>query len=163
MDFLGPGPTRRLYATADGWLALGATTELQRRSLLEALGRPEWAEFEDARLALALEKEFAAASCSRWVDILSDAGVPAVRVLDHETGIAGGYLSVNGFSHLVDVPGMGTFRVVRSFSHWEGGGPRPGRFPPPGAETVEILVEAGVDRAVVDDLLVRRVAVSPGF
>lgn len=163
MDFLGPGPTRRLYATADGWLALGATTELQRRSLLEALGHPEWAEFEDARLALALEKEFAAASCSRWVDILSDAGVPAVRVLDHETGIAGGYLSVNGFSHLVNVPEMGTFRVVRSFSHWEGGGPRPGRFPPPGAETVEILVEAGVDRAVVDDLLARRVAVSHGF
>jgi crotonobetainyl-CoA:carnitine CoA-transferase CaiB-like acyl-CoA transferase len=162
LDFLGPGPTRRLYATGDGWLALGAATEAERAALLEAVGHPEWSTLDDARLALALEKELAAGTCRHWLDRLSEAGVPTVRVLGHETGIAGQYLSVNGFSHLLEVPEMGTFRVVRSFSRWEGGSPRPGRFPPPGRDTVDLLFEAGVDRTLIDDLLARRAAASPG-
>jgi crotonobetainyl-CoA:carnitine CoA-transferase CaiB-like acyl-CoA transferase len=162
LDFLGPEPTRRLYAASDGWLALSAATEAQRAALLEAVGHPEWSAFDDARLALVLEKEFAAGICRRWLDRLFQAGVPSVRVLGHETGVAGRYLSLNGFSHLLEVPEMGTFRVVHSFSHWEGGNPRPGRFPPPGREAADLLIEAGVDSTLVDDLLARRVGGSPG-
>jgi crotonobetainyl-CoA:carnitine CoA-transferase CaiB-like acyl-CoA transferase len=162
MDFLGPGPTRRLYLTADGWLALSAASQRQRRLLLDAAGHPEWTDLDDARLARALEQEFAAAPCGTWVERLTAAGVPAVRVLDHDTGIGGRYLSVNGFSHLLEVPGMGRYRVVRSLSRWEASTPRPGRFPPLGGDTAEVLLEAGVSQAALQDLLSRHVAASPG-
>jgi crotonobetainyl-CoA:carnitine CoA-transferase CaiB-like acyl-CoA transferase len=162
LDFPGPEPARRLYATSDGWLALSAATEGQRAALLAAVGHPEWSAFDDSRLTLELENEFAGDVCRRWLDRLSRAGVPAVRVLGHETGVAGQYLSVNGFSHLLEVPELGSFRVVRSFSHWEGGEPGLGRFRPPGRETADLLLKAGVDAALVKDLLARRVAGSPG-
>ncbi len=147
LDYLGSDPARRLYAASDGWLAVAAATPAQRAGLLAAAGHPEWSALDEAKLAAALEQELASDTSRHWLDRLHTAGVPSVRVLDHGTGIAGRYLSANGFSRLVELPDLGTFRIVRSLSTWEGGSPRRGGLPPLGQ---------------LDELLTRRVAFSPG-
>jgi crotonobetainyl-CoA:carnitine CoA-transferase CaiB-like acyl-CoA transferase len=162
VDYLGQGPWRRLYAASDGWIAIAAATQAQRAGLLAAIGHREWSALDDAKLAIALEKELALDACRLWLDRLHVAGVPSVQVLAHQTGIADQFLSVNGFSHLVEVPEMGTFRIVRSLSTWEGGSPRRGLLPSLGRETVRLLRAAGVDQPLVDDLLARQAAISPG-
>ena len=161
-DFLGPDPGRRLYRTADHWLAIATSSDSQRRDMLDALGHADWSALDDAALGSAFEKQLATAPSALWLELLAAAGVAAARVLDHNTGIADRYLAVNEFSHLLEVPGHGTCRVVRNFSHWEGGPARTARAPAPGADTVDVLLEAGVEGHVVQELLSRGIAGSPG-
>jgi len=146
-----------VYGTSAGWLAISAATDAQRTALLTVAGHPEWSALDDAALAAKLQEAFAAGSRETWLRELSAAGVPAVRALEHATGIADRYLSANQFSHVLEVPGMGRFRVVRSLSQWEGGSsPRAARFPLLGGEAAELLLAAGVDRALVEDLLEKK-------
>ena len=157
LDYLGRDAARRVYGTSTGWLAIGAVTRAQRTALLAAVGDPEWLALDDPALASKLQEAFAAGSRETWLRELSAAGVPAVRALEHATGIADRYLSANGFSHVLEVPGMGRFRMVRSLSQWEGGsGPRAARFPVLGGGAAELLLAAGVDQALVDDLLEKK-------
>jgi crotonobetainyl-CoA:carnitine CoA-transferase CaiB-like acyl-CoA transferase len=157
LDYLGHDATGRVYQTATGWIAIGAVTAAQRSALLDAVGHPEWSALDDAALAASLQEAFAVGPREQWLDRLAALGVPAVRALEHATGIADRYLSANGFSHVLEVPGLGRFRVVRSLSHWEGGGsPREARFPVLGGETAALLLEAGVDQAVVDELVQKK-------
>jgi crotonobetainyl-CoA:carnitine CoA-transferase CaiB-like acyl-CoA transferase len=158
LDYLGHDAARRVYGTDTGWLAIGAATDAQRTALLAAVGHPEWSALDDAALASSLQEAFATGSREMWLRRFSAFGVPAVRALEHATGIADRYLAANGFSHVLEVPGMGKFRVVRSLSRWEGGSsPREARFPVLGSETAELLLEAGVDQALVDDLLEKKI------
>jgi crotonobetainyl-CoA:carnitine CoA-transferase CaiB-like acyl-CoA transferase len=158
LDFLGASPTRRFYATADGWLAVAASSDRERAALLRAVGHPEWQALSEAEIAAALEGELAAGPSEYWLDEFSAAGVPAAGVLPRERGIADPYLTANGFSHVIEVPGLGEFRIVRSYSAWEGVTRRPGSSPVVGRDTVEVLSEAGVGTHVIDDLLARKVA-----
>jgi crotonobetainyl-CoA:carnitine CoA-transferase CaiB-like acyl-CoA transferase len=154
LDYLGHDAARRVYGTSTGWLAVAASSGEQRTALLAAVGHPEWSALGDEALSSSLQDAFAASPRELWLGRLAALGVPAVRALEHGTGIADRYLAANGFSHVLAVPGMGRFRVVRSLSRWEGGSsPREARFPVLGSETAALLLEAGVDQALVDDLL----------
>jgi crotonobetainyl-CoA:carnitine CoA-transferase CaiB-like acyl-CoA transferase len=158
LDYLGPSPTRRFYATADGWLAVAASAAAERTAFFAALGHPEWQLLSEAEIAANVETELAPGSSEHWLDELAAAGVPAARVLSRERGIADPYLTANGFSHVIDVPGLGRFRVVRSYSAWDGATRRPGSNPGLGRDTVEVLAEAGVGARVIEDLIARKVA-----
>jgi crotonobetainyl-CoA:carnitine CoA-transferase CaiB-like acyl-CoA transferase len=157
-DFLGSSPARRFYATADGWLGVAASTGPLRAALLSALGHPEWRRLGDEALEASLESELAARRSEYWLDELSAAGVPAAAVLGRERGIADPYLTANGFSYVLEVPGMGRFRIVRSYSAWEGVTRGPGTSPGVGQDTVEVLSEAGISAQAIDDLLARKAA-----
>ena len=161
-DFPGPSATRRLYATADGWLAVAATPGDARAALCTALGHPEWQALSDAEIAAGVARELAAMPSRHWLDMFSTAGIPAASVLRRERGIADPYLTANGFSHVLEVPGLGAFRVVRSYSAWEGVTRPPGSNPAVGRDTVQVLAEAGVAARVIEDLLARKVACVAG-
>jgi crotonobetainyl-CoA:carnitine CoA-transferase CaiB-like acyl-CoA transferase len=125
---------------------------------LRAAGHPEWQALSEAEIASAMENELAAGASEYWLDEFSAAGVPAAAVLPRERGIADPHLTANGFSHVIEVPGLGEFRIVRSYSAWEGVTRRPGSSPAVGRDTVAVLSEAGVGPTVIEDLLARKVA-----
>jgi crotonobetainyl-CoA:carnitine CoA-transferase CaiB-like acyl-CoA transferase len=160
-DFPGPSPARRLYAAADGWLAVAAPDGDSRTAFFAALGHPEWQVLSDAQIAVNVERELVTRPCEHWLDKFGCADVPAVRVLRRARGIADPYLTANEFSHVLEVPGLGSFRVVRSYSGWQGVTRGPGSNPAIGQDTVEVLSGAGVGTRVIEDLLARKVATAP--
>jgi crotonobetainyl-CoA:carnitine CoA-transferase CaiB-like acyl-CoA transferase len=162
-DFPGPSPTRRCYATADGWLAVAATASDERAALFGVLGHPEWRVLGEAEITAGVERELAAMPSRHWLDEFASAGVPAASVLSRERGIADPYLTANGFSHVLEVPGLGSFQVVRSYSAWEGVSRRPGSNPVVGRDTVAVLSEAGVSTGLIGELIARKAAsAAPG-
>ena len=83
-------------------------------------------------------------------------------MLSPERGIADPYLTANGFSGILDVPGLGRFRTARSYSAWEGVTRGAGSNPAVGRDTVEVLSEAGVSAQAINDLLARKAASAAG-
>jgi crotonobetainyl-CoA:carnitine CoA-transferase CaiB-like acyl-CoA transferase len=176
LDFPGPSATRRLYQTADGWLAVAGPADESRPAqggareapggapgiLCTALGHPEWQGRGDAEIAADVGRELAARPSGYWLDAFRAAGVPAASVLRRERGITDPYLTANGFSHVLEVAALGRFRTVRSYSAWEGVTRRSGSDPAVGRDTVAVLSEAGVGAQVIGDLLARKVAAAPG-
>jgi crotonobetainyl-CoA:carnitine CoA-transferase CaiB-like acyl-CoA transferase len=56
LDFLGPAPAQRFYPTADGWLAIAASTDDERAALFRALGHPEWQVLREAEITVNVER-----------------------------------------------------------------------------------------------------------
>ena len=70
----GSGPFSRLYQTSDGWIALSAERDDERQRLLRL---EPFAGISGPDLAGQFESVFSSGSTSGWVEMLSDAGVPA--------------------------------------------------------------------------------------
>jgi crotonobetainyl-CoA:carnitine CoA-transferase CaiB-like acyl-CoA transferase len=111
-DQLGPDALRRLYPTAEGWIAIVARTDREWLALCHALGRPDLAEDPGLRTATArrgarrrlaweLEQAFASRSANEWCERLDAAMVPcevaheevALAVLDDEDLRARGWVT----------------------------------------------------------------------
>ena len=165
---LGLGALYRLYPTArDGWLCIAAVTDDHWAALVKALGQPGWA--SDARYADSgaraanrqaleahLEPFFTARSAAEAFALLDDHGVPCE--------IADGHFG----EHVYDDPEAQALGLVVKQQHPKVGllemygtsiyfSDTPGRIehPPPvcGQHTREILREAGVTDARIDELL----------
>ena len=160
-DFAGPSALDSLYATANGWVRLQATTDAAAAALTGMLGELP---ADDAERAAIIAGAFAARPSDEVVDALTDIGVPAVAVrsvmdlaLDpalqesevvHETPVAGaaGSLWTQGrMARLSRTEARGVLVV-----------------PGLGEHTREVLREAGLADEAIDRMLETDVAVAGG-
>ena len=148
-------PLRATAATADGWIAIQPHRDEQWTALVLAAGLDDLA--GDPRLttrSLWREPGFGYATLSRvlatkttveWLAFCADHGIPAAKAAGLDEVIAG----LPEAEH----PEAGTYKVI----------PPPARFsatpasvrrpaPLPGQHTAEILAEAGLSRAEIDQL-----------
>ncbi|MCP4040319.1 MAG: CoA transferase [bacterium] len=119
-----------LYACSDHevmlkprWLALSIASDEQWRSLLDWLGRPDWAqEFENATLAARhaahdkIDEHLHAVFAERDLDVcieeLLAAGIPAARLADPREIHAHPQLAARGYFEQLDHPVIGTHPIA---------------------------------------------------
>jgi CoA:oxalate CoA-transferase len=163
------------FRTGDGLLNVAANQQRQFETLCRVIGRPElatdprFAERESrkrhrAALTAEIEAAFAERPATEWERDLVDAGVPAglvlsvPQVLDHphlrERDVTTTFEGVAG----LDRP----LQVLRPGFLLDGHRPTP-QLPPPtlGEHGRELLREAGLDDAAIDDLVARGVVALP--
>jgi len=163
------------FRTGDGLLNVAANQQRQFEALCHVIGRPElttdarFAERESrkrhrAALTAEIEAAFAARPATAWERDLVAAGVPAglvlsvPQVLDHphvrEREVTTTFEGVAG----LDRP----LQVLRPGFTLDGHRPTPQRPPPTlGEHGRELLREAGLDDAAIDDLVARGVVALP--
>ena len=159
------------FATADGWINVGAANQANWERLCAVLNAPELAadtRFKAGRgrmdnrdaLIAALDPLFAAKTTAHWMAALEQAGVPAGPVLDvnamhaHPQTIARDMVPV--VQHPVAGP-MQTIGLPVKFSATPGAVLH--AAPTFGQHTREVLAEVGYAPAEVDALLTDRAAV----
>jgi crotonobetainyl-CoA:carnitine CoA-transferase CaiB-like acyl-CoA transferase len=157
-------PMRRPYKTADGYISTLIYTDKQWQAFLEIVGNPDWG--RDPRFTtLKLRSEhidevyervgasFVARSTADWIEKLQGAGIPAMPVLTTEQLMSDEHLHHVGFFERVNTkdgvvrfPGIPTW-----FSKTPGQITHSG--PALGEHSVETLLEAGLTKAEIEDLL----------
>ncbi len=158
-EFAGPTADQHYYRTCDGWLAVSARTGTERRAFRELRWLPSRSSGQGEPSVQALEQLIEAESTIDMVDRLTVAGIPAAGVLPRQDAITDSYLAANGVTTVLEVPDLGRFRVARSYSEWPGTESPAGRAGRIGADTSEVLHEAGIDDVWLTDLTTRGVAV----
>lgn len=168
-DFIGWGPTHRLYATADGWMALDADTEARWAGLCRALSEealdhdPRFAtatqrKQNEALLTARLEAVFARRSTEEWLSHLHPEDVPCAPVLLHLNLISDPHYAANDFIATHQHPEVGEVKqtgVLIKFS--ETPGKLWGPAPLLGQHTVEVLQEMDYSQGRIQELLTKRV------
>jgi crotonobetainyl-CoA:carnitine CoA-transferase CaiB-like acyl-CoA transferase len=156
---------RRPYATQDGYIGVLPYNDKQWHSLFAVAGRPELAEDERfrtlaARLAnidsvyATLAELIAKRSTRQWLDELDAVNVPSIAVASPEDLIDDPHLAAVGFWHELEHPSVGPLRVTdipTRFSKTPGSIRR--LAPQLGEHSVEVLGEAGLDKAAIAELL----------
>jgi crotonobetainyl-CoA:carnitine CoA-transferase CaiB-like acyl-CoA transferase len=156
----------RLYECSEGWIFLAAPDNDAWIALATILGHDEWR--EDSRFATTVSRlandemlislistTLRTRSASHWESVLSDVGVGAA-VADRYADI-GEFLQTNGLLDHVEHASLGAYlrfkpRYTFAVSHVA-----VGDFCALGANTDEILVELGYDRASIAGFTSRRV------
>ncbi len=149
----GTSPAHRLYRLSDGWLALCARTDRELALACSVLG---------AAGSGQLEVVLAGAECDPTIGALRAAGVPSEPVradqgdsflddpLNRRLGLVASYPHAE-WGRLDQIGGLWDFGDLEVTLD---------RAPPAlGQHTVEVLTAVGLDRAAIDDLLGRAVAV----
>ncbi|WP_319456984.1 MULTISPECIES: CoA transferase [unclassified Mycobacterium] len=134
----GNGPLDRLYQTADGWFYLAAVADGDDIRLIEVTGL-------SGLDADSLAACFAEGTVEKWVDRLREAGIAAHALVDIDDLMDDDYVRATGLSVVRHHDGVGPVRMV-------GPAPRLSRtpvlithpVPPPGADTRDVVTEAGL-------------------
>ena len=150
-----------IYETADGYISVAVQTDRQWRGLTEALERPEW--LDDPRFRtqelrqvniddrLGLTQEVLRTNGSaHWLARLEAADIPCVPVLTRNQMISNAQIAANEVVIETEHPDAGRLRQARPaavFSETPTAPPRPA--PRLGADTEEVLGEAGFDAAAI--------------
>lgn len=111
IDYVGDGPAHRFVEAADGWLAVCASTAAQQVAWDRIRG------VDDASLP--------ELTVDAVLDACRAAGVPAVAVLSRDDVYTSTALAENATFLTVDDDDLGTVRVMRGYSDWDGVAPRP--------------------------------------
>jgi crotonobetainyl-CoA:carnitine CoA-transferase CaiB-like acyl-CoA transferase len=149
--FIGPDPAVRYYRARDQWLGVAARTDELLWRLCQVCG-------VEAADRVALEEALGRADAVSWVDRLTLAGVPAAIALERAGAIRDRYLMANGITTQLDIPDIGLFQVIGSYSDWQGAASPSGRAYRLGQDTESALVEAGLDRQTIQNLVQRGAA-----
>jgi crotonobetainyl-CoA:carnitine CoA-transferase CaiB-like acyl-CoA transferase len=164
-------PDRRPHRTADGHICILPYTDRHWRDFFRIAGRPELA--DDPRLADAqtrsrhvAELYALIADCVRdrptayWLAALKQADIPSGPVNSLAQLPEDPHLAAVDFFPAVDHPSEGRLRMVRPPVRFGAAGcdlRRPA--PRLGEHTREVLHEAGLDDAAIEDLFARRIAI----
>jgi crotonobetainyl-CoA:carnitine CoA-transferase CaiB-like acyl-CoA transferase len=132
-DFLGSDPAGPFYPTRDGWLAIAARSDEENCRFRDAVGDTD------------LEAVTGAENLIDWLDRLAAAGVPAAPVLPGTTALHDADLLANDFSHVVEVDGLGRYRIVRGHSDWSGAAGLVAESGPVGCHPVPVLTGLGLE------------------
>jgi len=161
------------FRTQDGWIVLaGAGSEDLWRRCCTVLGADDLASdprFADnaARVAhrdeltAVLETTLRTRPTAEWLARLDDAGVPAAEVRDLEQVFDSAQARALGAVQQLEHPAAGPYRAVAPPVRTDGAMasfPRPA--PVLGADTRDVLVDAGLTQADVDALVANGVAVA---
>ncbi len=148
----------------DGWFVVGANNQKLWRLLCDTLGRPEL--FDDPRFATnpqrlanreeliaELEKTFVTRTSEEWVDTLLAAGIPAGRMGTYPDAFDSPHGKHRQMRIEIEHPIEGTVPNI-GFPVKLSGTPQRVRHHPPllGEHTDEVLREAGVDAAALDEM-----------
>ena len=150
-----------IYETADGYISVAVQTDKQWRGLTEAIDRPELLddprfktqelrqENIDDRLGLTQEA-LKTNSSAHWLARLEAVDIPCVPVLTRNQMISNAQIAANEVVIETEHPDAGRLRQARPaavFSETPTASPRPA--PRLGADTEEVLGEAGFDAAAI--------------
>jgi formyl-CoA transferase len=144
-----------VYKACDGSLIIQAGGQVLFRRLCGALGAPEL--FDDPRfvngrerlshrpeLTVEIEQRLASRSAAEWVDVLTEAGVPAGPVLNVEQCFANEQVKTLPVVAEVDHPGLGHQRLLGPGVNMERTPPKVcAPTPEFGQHTDEVLEELG--------------------
>ncbi|WP_454873500.1 CaiB/BaiF CoA transferase family protein [Paraburkholderia xenovorans] len=165
--------SRRPYKTLDGYVCAMVYTDRQWRSFYRVLGRE--AELDaDARFATLstrsqhidaiyaeLERTLATRTTAQWLQCLGEIDIPAVPVHDLQSIFHDPHLAATHYFGLEQHPTEGPLRTMRHPGTWSRTQPAAHRFTPRhGEHSVQVLKEAGLSDAQIDDLIARKIIVS---
>lgn len=154
------------FATADGHLNIAANRQQQFATLCRLIGRddlpadPRFAHPADRKthreaLRAEVERGLALRTAKEWEEILSDAGVPAARVLSVPDALGLEQLAARDFVRRLPFPD-GRDRplaVLGSATRVDGASVGPGSPPPLlGEHTDTVLAELGYDQREIEEL-----------
>lgn len=151
---------RRPYATRDGHIAAMIYTDRHWRAFFAAIGDPEWSRdpmfaslrsrTENITAVLGrLGQELAMRTTAEWMDLFQRVELPAMPILSLEDLLHDPHLAEVGFWHERETAD-GRLRMpfgLPAFSVTPGAPGDPGASP--GAHTLEVLREAGLDEAAI--------------
>jgi crotonobetainyl-CoA:carnitine CoA-transferase CaiB-like acyl-CoA transferase len=165
-------PSRRPYATKDGFLAVLPYNDGQWRRFFEAVGKGHLLD-DDPRFATITSRtanidalyemigeELGHRTTDEWLALLHENDIPCMRPHTLESLMEDPHLADAEFFRWETHPSLGRIRVMREPSVWsETKPPVGGRFAPHlGQHTREVLAEAGLDATTIDDMIARSVA-----
>jgi crotonobetainyl-CoA:carnitine CoA-transferase CaiB-like acyl-CoA transferase len=164
---------RRPYATRDGFLAILPYTDGHWREFCELVGRPEL--LEDARFSsianrlanveayyATLAEIAATRTNAEWLTLLDKSNVPHGPVNTLETLLTDPQLEATGFWKVVDHPTEGRLRMPDVPPRFSRTPPEIRRLPPRlGEHSVEVLREAGLSAAEIDEMLASGATAQP--
>lgn len=159
-------PQRRPYRTSDGHVCALIYTDRQCESFFRAVGRADLFE-RDPRFAnissrtrhinelySLVEEILAERTTDEWIDLLSKADIPVMRMNDLDGLIEDPHLAAVGLIARSEHPTEGTLHSVNVPSIWSRTQPAPGRAAPRlGEHSIEVLRDAGLAAAEIDALI----------
>jgi formyl-CoA transferase len=159
-------PERRPYRTKDGYICALVYNDKQWEGFLRALGReslvqedPRFATFADRSRNIDhvygwLSKVFEERSTADWMTLLEQADVPFMPMHDLLSVLQDPHLRATGFFQPVEHPTEGPILSMRMAPQWKNNTPGEARLAPRlGEHTVEVLQEAGLSAAQIEQLL----------
>ncbi|RMI28839.1 CaiB/BaiF CoA transferase family protein [Nocardia stercoris] len=166
-------PDRRPYRTSDGYLGVNVYNDEHWRRFFEISGHAEMA--QDPRFAdihgrtqhIGLLYEFlaqvlATRSTAEWLELLTEADIPAIEMNTVESLLEDPHLKETGFFFEEDHPSEGALRSMGIPQRWSGDAPEQ-RYPAPrlGEHSVELLAEYGFGRDEIGNLLAAGAVYTP--
>jgi crotonobetainyl-CoA:carnitine CoA-transferase CaiB-like acyl-CoA transferase len=162
------------FRTADGWIVLaGAGTEELWVRACRAIGLDELLadeRFSDNARRVAhrdelteqLEAVLTARPSAHWLALLEQAGVPAAQVSDLPQVLASPQVAALGSVQQLDHDAAGSYQLIGPPLRIDDAAlAYPGPAPVLGAATRDVLREAGLAAADIDDLIAAGIAVTP--
>ena len=157
-----------IYATETGYISVAVQSDKEWAALTRALNRPEW--LSDPRFAtpalrqrhinerLAMTQEvLRTRGAEDWLERLTAEGVACAPVLTRTQLLSHPQVLANGIVARIEHPAAGLLRQARPAARFSVTEAPPGRPAPAlGAETREVLAEAGLSEAEIDSLVAER-------
>ena len=154
-----------IYETADGYMSVAAFRRVDWEKLADACERPEWKtderfltsagleEFKNERLAMTQEA-LRTRTTAEWVARLEAFDVPCAPVLTRREMIRHQQIAANALIVETDHPEAGRLRQTRPPARFEGTPVEHRRGAPAlGAQTREVLAEAGLGAGEIERLV----------
>ncbi|SFW88657.1 CaiB/BaiF CoA transferase family protein [Amycolatopsis australiensis] len=156
---------RRPYRTLDGYLGVNIYTDRHWQRFFTAVGRADLA--ADPRFAgihgrtehigelyAFLAEVFATRSTGEWLELLTEADIPAIRMHTPETVLTDPHLTEAGFFTEEDHPSEGRLRTIGIPQQWSESTPEL-RYPAPrlGEHTEDLLRESGFGDDEIGELV----------
>jgi crotonobetainyl-CoA:carnitine CoA-transferase CaiB-like acyl-CoA transferase len=146
------------FRTRDGYVTIAPFTDDQWERLTAGVGHPEWWQIPDRRERLVtclrgIAKLFPERETAHWLKIIKDADCPGGPVHSYETLFSDPEVVANESFTVYEHPQAGTVRTPSPGWRYSETPARMWRRPPMlGEHTEEVLREAGIERAQIEEL-----------
>jgi crotonobetainyl-CoA:carnitine CoA-transferase CaiB-like acyl-CoA transferase len=163
-------PDRRPYQTQDGYLCVLVYNDKQWKAFFDVIGKPEMLRQKEFATQQARSQNYVAAyafvadefkkrSTAEWLEVLERADIPVQRMNSLDDIVADPHLTAIGYLRTVEHPTEGRIKTLGVPSEWSESPPEYRRHAPRlGEHTREVLREAGLSDANVDNLIADKAA-----
>ncbi|HYA34446.1 MAG TPA: CoA transferase [Candidatus Binataceae bacterium] len=161
-EFKGQAPkstTLDPFKTADGYITIAPFTDAQYERMCAAMGHPEWWTSTPDRterlrgIMRGLAKVFPEKPSADWLAALEEADIPCGPVHNYDTLFGDPEIVANESFSTYEHPAIGPVRTVTPGPRFSETPAKINRVPPKlGEHTEEVLLEAGIERAQVEEL-----------